>query len=114
SRETAASKIAENVAERAPANISSGCNSNPSVTAVETLDAAGMPGDPQVVALRVEAQKTRDAGDLAKADTLLLEVEAKRRQAFDKLGMDRADTFALCAKMALIQLKYADAAKHFA
>jgi tetratricopeptide (TPR) repeat protein len=119
SRETTANKVAENVAEKRSVNISPGCDSLSvggiaSNAALETLNPASVPDDPQVAALRIEAQKTIDAGHLAEADALLLEVEAKRRQAFANLAVDRANSFARCAKISLIQSKYADAAKHFA
>src|SRR6476646_10386344 len=48
--------------------------------------ASAQPGDdPKIAALKTDAQKAIEAGDLAKADALLADVEAEQRRALDRL-----------------------------
>src|SRR2546430_7588668 len=77
--------------------------------------ASAQPGDdPKIVTLKGEAQKAIDAGELAKADALLAEVETEQRRALDRLAVNAAETSAQRGEIALTRLRYAEAAKHFA
>src|ERR1700731_4206349 len=50
--------------------------------------AAALPGDsPNIVALKADAQKAVEAGDLAKADALLAAVETEQRHDLDRLAL---------------------------
>jgi tetratricopeptide (TPR) repeat protein len=82
-------------------------------TLQETTSA--QPGDdPKIVALKTDAQKAIEAGELAKADALLADVETAQRRAHDRLAMNEAETSARRGEIALTRLRYADAAIHFA
>src|SRR5437763_11159893 len=77
--------------------------------------ASVQPGDdPKIAALKVDAQKAVDAGELAKADTLLADVETEQRHALDRLAVNAAETSARRGKIALTRLRYSEAATHFA
>jgi tetratricopeptide (TPR) repeat protein len=77
--------------------------------------ASAQPGDdPKIVALKADAQKAIDAGELAKADALLADVETEQRRAHDRFAMNEAETSARRGDIALTRLRYAEAAKHFA
>ena len=77
--------------------------------------ASAQPGDsPKVVALRADAQKAIEAGELSKADALLADVETEQRGALDRLAVNAAETSAGRGEIALTRLRYAEAAKHFA
>ena len=77
--------------------------------------AATQSGDaPQIAALKLEAKKAIDAGDLAKADALLAEVEAEQRRALDRFAFNAAETSAQRGDIALARLRYAETAQHFA
>jgi tetratricopeptide (TPR) repeat protein len=77
--------------------------------------AANQPGDtPAIVALKAEAQKAIDAGELAKADELLAAVEAEQRQALDLVTVNVAETAARRGEVAMTRLRYREAAGHFA
>jgi tetratricopeptide (TPR) repeat protein len=77
--------------------------------------ASAQPGnDPKIVALKTDAQKAIDAGELAKADALLANVETEQRRALDRLAGNTAETSARRGEIALTRLRYAEAAKHFA
>lgn len=67
-----------------------------------------------VVALKAEAQKAIDAGDLVKADALLADVEAEQRRDRDRLALNIAETSARRGQIALTRLRYAEAATYFA
>src|SRR5262249_24568242 len=57
--------------------------------------ASAQPGDdPKIVALKTDAQKAIDAGELAKADALLADVETEQRRALDRLAVNAAETTA--------------------
>jgi tetratricopeptide (TPR) repeat protein len=62
---------------------------------------------PKVAALKADAQKAIDAGELARADALLADAETEQ-------GRDYADTTARRGAIALIRLRYTEAARHFA
>ena len=70
--------------------------------------------DAKIAGLKAEAQKAIDAGDLAKADALLAEVESERRPMLDRLAVNAADTSARRGDIALARLRYSEAARHFA
>src|SRR5712692_10183260 len=117
SKEEPAESVSANLAAKASTNVPADCTSvstdaNVSGAALDTE--ADRPGDPRIAALKAEAQKAADDGNFAQSDVLLSEVKTRQTQAFDELAVNRADASARCAKIALIQLKYADAAKHFA
>ena len=77
--------------------------------------ASAQPGDsPAIVSLKAEAQRAIEAGELAKADALLADVEAEQRRALDRLAVNAAETSARRGEIALTRLRYAEAAKHFA
>jgi tetratricopeptide (TPR) repeat protein len=77
--------------------------------------AFAQPGDsPGITGLKAEAQKAIDAGDLAKADALLADVETEQRQALDRLALNAADTLGRRGDIALTRLRYGEAARHFA
>ena len=59
-------------------------------------------------------QKAIDAGELAKADALLADVETEQRRALDRLAVNAADTSARRGEIALTRLRYREAAMHFA
>jgi tetratricopeptide (TPR) repeat protein len=77
--------------------------------------ASAQPGDdPKIAALKADAQKAIDAGELAKADALLADVEDEQRLGLDRLAVNAAETSAQRGEIALTRLRYAEAAKHFA
>jgi tetratricopeptide (TPR) repeat protein len=77
--------------------------------------ASAQPGDdPKVAALKADAQKAIDAGELAKADDLLANVEMEERRDFDRRAVNVADTSARRGEIALTRLRYGEAARHFA
>jgi hypothetical protein len=84
--------------------------------------ASALPGDtPKVIVLKAEAQEAIDVGELAKADTLLAEVDAQQSQALaeqsqalDRLALNAAETSARRGDIALARLRYGEAAAHFA
>jgi tetratricopeptide (TPR) repeat protein len=83
---------------------------------IELQSAASFqPGDdPKIASLRADAQKAIRAGELAKADALLADVETEQRRALDRFAVNAADTAARRGGIALTRLRYAEAAKHFA
>ena len=77
--------------------------------------ALAQPGDDaKVAALKAEAQKAIEAGDLAKADALLADVESAQRRMRDRLAVNLAETSARRGDIALARLQYSEAAHHFA
>ena len=77
--------------------------------------ASAQPGDdPKIAAVRTDAQKAIDAGELAKADALLADVETAQRRSLDRFAVNAAETSARRGEIALTRLRYAEAAKHFA
>src|SRR5262249_47452459 len=64
--------------------------------------ASAQPGDdPKIAALKTDAQKAIDAGELAKADAFLAEVEIEQRRALDRLAVNAAETSARRGEIAL-------------
>src|SRR5215813_30635 len=77
--------------------------------------ASAQPGDdPKIAALKTDAQKAIEAGELTKADALLADVETEQRRALDRFAINAAETSAQRGEIALTRLRYAEAAKHFA
>src|SRR5499427_6998797 len=77
--------------------------------------ASAQPGDdPKIAALKTDAQRAIDAGELAKADAFLADVEMEQRHALDRLAVNAAETSTRRGEIALARLRYAEAAKHFA
>jgi tetratricopeptide (TPR) repeat protein len=78
------------------------------------LNVASQPGDDlKITALKADAQRAIDAGDLATADGLLADIEAEQRSALERLAVNAADTLGRRGDIALTRLRYLDAAKHF-
>ena len=76
--------------------------------------AAAQPGDdPQVSALKAEAQKAIDAIDLARADDLLRQVEEIQTEPLSRLALNAAETNARRGEVALTRLRYLEAVGHF-
>ena len=70
--------------------------------------------DPKIAALKTDAHRAIEAGELAKADALLADVETEQRQALDRFAINAAETSAQRGEIALTRLRYPEAAKHFA
>src|SRR5262245_32841004 len=70
--------------------------------------------DPKITALKGDARKAIEAGELVKADALLADVEAMQRRDLDRLAVNAAETSAQRGEIALTRLRYHEAAKHFA
>src|SRR6266404_8092115 len=93
---------------------SNGCGSKGSLRPLRETASAHPGDDPKIVALKADAQKAVDAGELAKADALLADVEAEQRRAHDRFAVNEAEIAARRGDIALTRLRYAEAAKHFA
>ena len=77
--------------------------------------AIAKPGDDaKIAALKFDAQKAIGEGDLDKADKLLADVELQQRQAHERLAADEAQTAAQRGDIAMIRLRYGEAAKRYA
>jgi hypothetical protein len=81
--------------------------------------ASALPGDSQkVIALKAEAQKAINVGELAKADSLLAEIDTEidteASKALDRFALTAAENSARRGDIALARLRYSDAAGHFA
>jgi len=61
--------------------------------------------DPEVAALKAQAQQAIVAGDLAGADAALAEVEAKQNAARDRLALNVAETAGRRGEIALARLR---------
>src|SRR6266436_807197 len=69
--------------------------------------ASAHPGDdPKIATLKADAQKAIEAGELAKADALLADVETEQRRALDRLAFNAAETSARRGEIALTGLRY--------
>ena len=83
---------------------------------------AALPGDaPEAARLKDAAHAALDAGRLQQADDLLAQVEAaqdaeldRQQREIERQQMERAATAAQRAGIALTQLRYQEAAEHFA
>src|SRR5499426_1855273 len=77
--------------------------------------ALAQPGDDlKIAALKTDAQKAIEAGQLAEADALLADVETEQRLGLERLALNAAETSARRGELALTRLRYGEAAKHFA
>jgi tetratricopeptide (TPR) repeat protein len=81
------------------------------LTASASMQAAD---DPNTTALKAEAQRAVDDGQLDKADALLAQVETEQRRALDRFAFGAAETSARRGEIALTRLRYGEAARHFA
>lgn len=76
---------------------------------------ATQPGEaPNVHALKTEAQRAIDDGDLAKADALLANAEAEETRSLDRLAISASDTANRRGEISGARLRYREAAEHFA
>ena len=76
--------------------------------------AAAQPGDDaNITALKAEAQKAIQDGELGKAKEILAKVEKIQDEALDRLALNAAQTAAQLGDVALTQLRYREAAGHF-
>jgi hypothetical protein len=82
-----------------------------SFEALKTTASAQPGDDPKIAALKTDAQKAIEAGDLAGADALLAQVQAEQTRNLDRLAVNAADTFSRRGEIALTRLRYAEAAK---
>src|SRR5262249_24978032 len=77
--------------------------------------ASAQPGDdPKIADMKIDARKAIEAGELAKADALLADVETEQRRALDRLAVNAAETSAQRGEIALTRLRYGEAAQPFA
>ena len=77
--------------------------------------AAAQPGDDsKITALKAEAQKAIQDGQLGKADDLLAAIEKIQTEALDRLALNAAQTTAQRGNLALTRLRYPEAARRFA
>ena len=81
---------------------------------LQATASAQLGDDPKIAAFKIDARKAIEAGELAKADALLADVETEQRRALDRLAVNAAETSAQRGDIALTRLRYAEAAKHFA
>jgi hypothetical protein len=73
--------------------------------------AAAQPGDDaKITALKVEAQKAIQDGQLGKAKEMLAKVEKIQDEALERLALNAAQTAAQLGDLALAQLRYPEAA----
>jgi hypothetical protein len=76
--------------------------------------AAAQPGDDaKITALKAEAQKAIQYGELGKADEILAVIEKNQTEALDRLALNAAQTTAQRGDVALARLRYLDAAQRF-
>jgi len=76
--------------------------------------ASAEPGDgPNIVALKADAREAIDAGDLARADVLLADVERMQKRILGRFAVNAAETVAQRGEIALTRLRYREAAWHF-
>jgi hypothetical protein len=77
--------------------------------------AAAQPGDDsKITALKAEAQKAIQDGELGKADEILAAIEKIQTEALDRLALYAAQTTAQRGVVAWTRLRYLDAAQRFA
>jgi tetratricopeptide (TPR) repeat protein len=84
-----------------------------SFEALQTMALAQHGDSPKLAALKADAQKAIEAGELAKADALLADVEMEQRRGLDRIAVNAAETSARRGEIALTQLRYREAGKHF-
>jgi tetratricopeptide (TPR) repeat protein len=77
--------------------------------------AAAQPGDDaKITALKAQAQKAIEDGELGKADEILAAIEKIQYEALDRLALNAAQTTAQRGAVAGTRLRYPDAAQRFA
>lgn len=69
---------------------------------------------PAIIALKLDVQKAIDAGELATVDALLEDIALKQRDIIERSAINLADTLSQRGEVALIRLRYGEAAEHFA
>ena len=82
--------------------------------AIKAMTSANPGDDAKTSALRGDAQRAIDLGDLEKADALLSEVIAEQKRAHDRLDLNIAETFGKRGDIAMARLRYNEGARHFA
>src|SRR5262249_19511037 len=70
--------------------------------------------DPKIAALKTDAQKAIEAGQLAEADALLAGVEVEQRLGLERLALNAAETSARRRELALTPVRFGETGKHFA
>ena len=81
---------------------------------LQATASAQLGDDPKIAALKADAQKAIEVGELARADALLADAETEQRRALDRLAVNAAETSARRGEIALTRLRYREAAAHFA
>src|SRR3984893_16197799 len=77
--------------------------------------AVAQPGDDsKITALKAEAQKAIQDGQLGKADEILAAIEKIQTEALDRLALNAAQTTDQRGDVALTRVRYLDAAQRFA
>jgi hypothetical protein len=77
--------------------------------------AAAQPGDDaKITALKAEAQKAIQDGELGRSDEILAAIEKIQTEALERLALNAAQTTAQRGDVALTRLRYLDAAQRFA
>src|SRR6516162_7667191 len=61
---------------------------------LQATASAQLGDDPKIAAFKIDARKAIEAGELAKADALLADVETEQRRALDRLAVNAAETSA--------------------
>jgi tetratricopeptide (TPR) repeat protein len=69
---------------------------------------------PKIVGLKNDVRASIEAGDLASADELLVQIEAEQRRSLQRQTAAYAETLAKRGEVALVRLRYREAAGHFA
>ena len=70
--------------------------------------------EPAVAKIKIAAREALEAGQLARADDLLEQLEKLQDSALETRQLERASTSARRGQLAMTQLRYWDAAQHFA
>jgi hypothetical protein len=78
--------------------------------ALQTAASAQPGDDAKITALKSEAQKAIQDGQLGKAKEILAEVEKIQDEALERLALNAAQTAAQLGDVALAQLRYREAA----
>jgi len=81
---------------------------------LQATASAQLGDDPKIAALKIDAQKAIEVGELARADALLADAETEQRRGLDRLALNPAETSARRGEIALTRLRYREAATHFA
>jgi len=73
-----------------------------------------LPHDQKFESLISDAEQAFQAGELAKADRLLADAEREQAEAAERSAVNAANTCARRGQIALVRLRYLEAANHFA